>query len=122
MSTVPRPFPPALPHGPLNEVLPGIFFVKGTLRMSGFLPVAFSRNMTVIKEGERLVIVNSVRLDDAGLAQLDALGRVSADVLAEINDWVRDDIVDALPAAQIADLADIAWNGFSGLSGSAAAT
>lgn len=36
-----------------------------------------------------------------------ALGDLlSADVLAEINDWVRDDIVDALPAAQIADLAE----------------
>lgn len=90
MSTVPRPFPPALPHGPLNEVLPGIFFVKGTLRMSGFLPVAFSRNMTVIKEGERLVIVNSVRLDDAGLAQLDALGRVS-DVIRIAGNHGMDD-------------------------------
>ena len=30
---------------------------------------------------------------------------MSAEVLAEINDWVRDDIIDALPAAQVADLA-----------------
>lgn len=36
-----------------------------------------------------------------------ALGELlSADVLAEINDYVRDDIVDALPAAQLADLAE----------------
>ena len=45
------------------------------------------------------------REDRAALAI--ALGDLlSADVLAEINDWVRDDIVDALPAAQIADLAE----------------
>ena len=45
------------------------------------------------------------REDRAALAV--ALGDLlSADVLAEINDWVRDDIVDALPAAQIADLAE----------------
>jgi len=45
------------------------------------------------------------REDRADLAI--ALGDLlSADVLAEINDWVRDDIVDALPAAQIADLAE----------------
>ncbi|MBL0923577.1 MAG: magnesium transporter [Sphingomonadaceae bacterium] len=30
---------------------------------------------------------------------------MSAEVLAEINDWVREDIIDALPAAQVADLA-----------------
>jgi magnesium transporter len=47
----------------------------------------------------------TAREDRADLAI--ALGDLlSADVLAEINDWVRDDIVDALPAAQIADLAE----------------
>jgi magnesium transporter len=30
---------------------------------------------------------------------------MSAEVLAEINDWVREDIIEALPAAQVADLA-----------------
>jgi magnesium transporter len=30
---------------------------------------------------------------------------MSADVLAEVNDFVREDIIDALPAAQVADLA-----------------
>jgi magnesium transporter len=35
-----------------------------------------------------------------------ALGDLmSADVLAEINDWVREDLLDVLPAAQVADLA-----------------
>jgi magnesium transporter len=35
-----------------------------------------------------------------------ALGDLmSADVLAELNDWVREDLLDVLPAAQVADLA-----------------
>ncbi len=72
-----RPHPAAQKHGELTEVLPGIFFVTGTMKMSGVLPVSFGRNMTVIKRGDRLVIVNSVRLDDAGLAALDKLGRVT---------------------------------------------
>jgi len=38
----------------------------------------FSRNMVVLRQGEGLVLVNTVRLDDAGLAALDALGRVTA--------------------------------------------
>ncbi len=68
-------FPPALPHGELTEVLPDIFFVTGTIRMAPL--VSFSRNMTVVREGERLVLIGSVRLDDAGLAALDALGKVT---------------------------------------------
>jgi hypothetical protein len=40
-------------------------------------PVAFSRNMVIVREGERLILVNAVRLDDAGLAALEALGKVS---------------------------------------------
>lgn len=77
MALVPRPFPPALPHGEIHEVLPDLFFVTGTIGMPGRLPVRFSRNMTIVREGERLVLVNSVRLDDAGLAALERLGKVT---------------------------------------------
>jgi hypothetical protein len=72
-----RPHPPALPHGEIREVLPDVFFVTGTMKMPGPLPVTFSRNMTIVREGGRLVLVNSVRLTDAGLAALDALGKVT---------------------------------------------
>jgi hypothetical protein len=37
----------------------------------------FSRNMTVVRDGDALTLINSVRLDDKGLAELDALGRVT---------------------------------------------
>ncbi len=58
-------------------MLPHTFFVTGSVVMPGPVPFRFSRNMTVVREGERLVLVNTVRLDDAGLAALDALGRVT---------------------------------------------
>jgi len=45
--------------------------------MPFILPMRFSRNMTVLREDDRLVIVNSVRLDEAGLDALDELGRVT---------------------------------------------
>lgn len=45
--------------------------------MPGPVPVRFSRAMTVVKEGGRLVLVNTVRLDEAGLVALDALGKVT---------------------------------------------
>lgn len=70
-------FSPALPHGEIQEVFPDIFFVTGTMKT--VLMGAhwhFSRNMTIVRDGTELTLINTVRLDEAGLAQLDALGTV----------------------------------------------
>lgn len=64
---------PVEPHGPLEEVLPGLHLVRGSIRVG---PARFSRNMVVVVREGVLTLVNTVRLDDAGLAQLDALGEV----------------------------------------------
>lgn len=69
-------FPPAYPHGAFEELFPDVFFVTGSAAMPGPIPMRFSRNMTVIRQGESLIVVNSMRLDDDGMAALDALGRV----------------------------------------------
>ena len=69
-----RPHPPAYPHGEPQEVLPNVFFLDGSIKVG---PMRASRAMTVVREGERLIIINSVRLDDEGLAKLDALGKVT---------------------------------------------
>lgn len=70
--------PPALPHGKLEEVFPNVFFVTGSME-TVLMGAAwhFSRNMTVVREGNALSLINTVRLDDAGLKQLDELGRVA---------------------------------------------
>jgi hypothetical protein len=72
-----RDYKPALPHGPISEVFPGVFFVTGTSTPT-FMGTAFqfSRNMTVVRDGGALTLINTVRLDDAGLAALEALGKV----------------------------------------------
>jgi len=71
-------FPSALPHGRLEQVFPDIFFVTGTMKTVLMnTPFQFSRNITVVRDGNALTLINSVRLDDAGLAQLDTLGRVA---------------------------------------------
>ncbi len=70
-------FAPALPHGDIQEVFPDVFFVTGTMKT--VLMGAhwhFSRNMTIVRDGTELTLINTVRLDDAGLAKLDALGTV----------------------------------------------
>ncbi|WP_421865904.1 hypothetical protein [Motiliproteus sp.] len=71
-------FPPALPHGSLEEVFPNVFFVSGAMEtvLQG-MDWEFSRNMTVVRDDDRLIIINSVRLTEEGLAELDRLGRVT---------------------------------------------
>lgn len=69
---------PVMPHGPIEEVFPGVFHVTGTMRAEFFGSMwQFNRNMTIVRDGERLTLINTVRLDDAGLAKLDSLGTVT---------------------------------------------
>lgn len=67
----------AMPHGSLQEVFPNVFIVMGTMRNEFFGSMwQFGRNMTVVRDGGSLTLINAVRLDEAGLADLDALGKV----------------------------------------------
>ena len=70
-------FAAALEHGKLKEVFPNIFFVTGTMvGIFDDVEWQFSRNMTVVREGDSLSLINSVRLNDAGLKELESLGKV----------------------------------------------
>ena len=69
---------PAMPHHSIEEVFPDVFHVTGTMRAEFFGSMwQFNRNMTIVRDGGTLTIINSVRLDDAGLAKLESLGTVS---------------------------------------------
>lgn len=70
-------YTPAWPHGPLQEIFPNIFFVTGTNKTTyeGF-DYQFSRNMVVVREGDELTLINTVRLTDDGITALDRLGTV----------------------------------------------
>ena len=71
-------FPPQLPHGEIQQILAEVFFVMGQTRPSiGDQTFQFSRSMTVVRDGDALTLVNTMRLDDAGLARLDELGTVA---------------------------------------------
>jgi len=66
-----------MPHGPIQEVFPDVFCATGTMKNEFFGSMwQFSRNMTVVREGTRLTIINAVRLGPEGLAALDKLGTV----------------------------------------------
>lgn len=70
-------YKPVQPHGSLEEVFPGVHFVTGTTTPL-FIGTQwqYSRNMTVVEHDGELSLINTVRLDDAGLAKLDSLGAV----------------------------------------------
>lgn len=71
-------FPAVMPHGDLEVVFPEIWMVSGTSRPSMMgTTFQFSRNMFVVREGNALTLVQTLRLDDAGLATLEALGKVT---------------------------------------------
>lgn len=67
-------FPAAQAHGPITEVFPDVFFVTGSYRFGPGLGI--TRNMVIVRQGDELVLVNSVRLSREGEARLAELGKV----------------------------------------------
>ncbi|MFT3770995.1 MAG: hypothetical protein QM820_36725 [Minicystis sp.] len=67
-------FPAPLPHGPIREIFPDVFVVRGSFRMAPLVSIA--RNMIILRRGTDLTLVNSVRLSAAGEAELTKLGAV----------------------------------------------
>lgn len=68
---------PAWPHGALTPFDDELWYVMGTNRVRhDGVDLQTSRTMLVIRDADRLTLVNTVRLDDDGLRALDALGTV----------------------------------------------
>ncbi len=67
-------FRPAQPHGPITEVFPDVFMVTGSFRMAPGLTIP--RNMFIVRQGDELVLVSSIRLSAEGEAELEKLGKV----------------------------------------------
>lgn len=67
-------FAPSEPQRSLHEVLPGVYCLHGSVVFKPM--VRLSRTMVVLKEGDALTVVNSVRPNDSNLAALEALGTV----------------------------------------------
>ncbi len=70
-------YSPAWPHGKLQEIFPEVFFVTGTNKTQhAGVEIQTSRNMVVVRRDQALTLINTVRLDDAGLQCLESLGKV----------------------------------------------
>ena len=72
-----QPYSPAWPHSDIQEIFPNIFFLTGTNKTHyKDVDLQHSRNMIIVRDGNKLSLINTVRLNDSGLAALDALGKV----------------------------------------------
>lgn len=66
------------PHGKIKKVFNDVFMVTGTnhIHHDG-VDIQVSRNMIIVRDGNNLSLINTVRLNDEGLAQLNRLGTVT---------------------------------------------
>lgn len=68
---------PAWPHGPIRGFFEDLFFVVGTNKVHHVgIDFQTSRTMLIVREAGELTLINTVRLDPAGLRSLEALGTV----------------------------------------------
>ncbi len=67
---------PPSPHGRFREVFDGVWFIRGGVKMPMLMPMKIGRAMTVVRGDDGLVILNSMRLGDDGLRELESLGNV----------------------------------------------
>lgn len=67
-------FLPAMPHGPVTELFPDVFMVTGGFRFGPAFSI--TRNMTIVRQGKSLTVINSVRLSPEGEAELEKLGKL----------------------------------------------
>lgn len=59
---------------PIVEIFPNIYLLRGSIKIEPLLQM--NRNMIIVKQGDDLTLINAVRLNTQGLAQLNQLGRV----------------------------------------------
>ncbi|MBF0279739.1 MAG: hypothetical protein HQM13_18220 [SAR324 cluster bacterium] len=71
---------PLQPHGEVKQIFENIWFVQGQVRMPMMFPMKISRSMTIIKDlqEENLTLINSMRLSDSALAELEKIGKITS--------------------------------------------
>lgn len=70
-------YSPAWPHSDIKEIFPNIFFVTGeNITHYNGVELQHSRNMIIVRDANKLSLINTVRLNEEGLDALDELGKV----------------------------------------------
>jgi hypothetical protein len=68
-------FPPAMPHHALVPIFEDAWYLKGSVNFKPL--VRLQRNMVVLRHDGELMLINSIRLNEAGEAALEALGTIA---------------------------------------------
>jgi hypothetical protein len=68
------PYAPAYPHDPIEEILPDVFMVRGSVRMNALMRI--TRNMVIVRHAGELTLVDPIRLNAEEEGRLRALGDV----------------------------------------------
>jgi len=67
-------YAPAYPHDPIEEILPDVYLVRGSVRLNALMRI--TRNMAIVRHQGELSLVDPLRLNEEGERQLRALGDV----------------------------------------------
>ena len=69
---------PTWPHSTITQVFENVFLVTGTnIVVHDGIQLQHSRNMIIVRNKDELSLINTVKLSEEGLAQLDSLGTVA---------------------------------------------
>lgn len=70
-------YSPAWTHSNIKQIFPDIFYVTGTnITQHEGITLQHSRNMIIIRNHDKLSLINTVRLTEEGLLKLSALGKI----------------------------------------------
>ena len=67
-------FAPVYPHDPIEQIADDVFMARGSIKLNSIIRI--SRNMAIVRQGNELTLVNPIRLNEAELGRLEALGTV----------------------------------------------
>ncbi|MCJ8312078.1 MAG: hypothetical protein HRU38_03800 [Saccharospirillaceae bacterium] len=68
-------YPAVSAHSEIQQIFKDIFVVTGSVIMAPGLQI--SRNMTIVRQGNKLTLISAVRLDEQGLQALEKLGEIN---------------------------------------------
>ena len=67
----------SLPHKEIEKIFDHVYYVIGTsITHHESAVIQHSSNMTIVRHGDELTLINTISLDERGLKQLDTLGKV----------------------------------------------
>ena len=68
-------YPKAYPYDDIVKLYSGVYLLHGSIKMGPGMRM--NRNMIILEEAGQVTLINPVRMNDDGLAELEKLGQVT---------------------------------------------